>query len=340
MNKELINEILDISRQNKIGELSPWFTEKLAEKAETVFVDHTNLEKIKNDIITFLEKYSKAFGVNDVVIGISGGVDSALTASLFKAAGWRVHGVAMPIFQNYSETARAQEAIEKLGLIGHTIDLSNAYDDFMYQQSKLDPELSDTENSDRRVLIRRGNIRARLRMVTLYNLAASVNGLVASTDNFSELASGFWTLHGDVGDLSPIQSLYKSWEVPMLAKMIGVPESIWRANPTDGLGIDAGDESQFGFSYLELDIILSELQRLHDTNNLMCYAFNKLKMVLKIEPGTREEAIFDAVTARMKGTWYKRKNPFNLDHPLDLSRRYDFLDTFDCRYSVSKLEEN
>lgn len=125
----------------------------------------------------------------------------------------------------------------------------------------------------------------------------------------------------------------------MLAKLNHVPEEIWRATPTDGLGIDSGDESQFGFSYLELDIILAELQKLHDKNNLRCYGFDKLKRCVKIKEGTREDAIFDLVTARMKSTWFKRKNPYNLEHPVELNRRYDFLETFDCHYSVSKLEE-
>ena len=62
-------------------------------------------------------------------------------------------------------------------------------------------------------------------MATLYNMAASHGGLVAGTDNYSELTAGFWTLHGDVGDISPIQSLLKSWEVPYLAKSLGVPRS-------------------------------------------------------------------------------------------------------------------
>jgi len=123
-----------------------------------------------------------------------------------------------------------------------------------------------------------------------------------------------------------------------LAKLNGVPEEIWRANPTDGLGIAAGDESQFGFSYLELDIMLSELQKLHDRDNLRCYGFDKLKNSLKIMEGTRENTVFDLVTGRIKATWFKRKNPFNLDHPLELDKRYDFLETFDCHYSVSKLE--
>lgn len=335
--KNLKNEILEISRQNKIGELSEWFDERLTDNLGIKFVSEGDLIRINQEIIQFLRKYSKAFNIDNVVIGMSGGVDSALAAALFKNAGWAVHGVTMPIHQNPRETDLGNMAINSLGAKDYNVDLSTLYDETRWRLYNVDGDLGDDDCTDHAVLIRRGNIRARLRMVTLYDLAAKVGGLVASTDNFSELASGFWTLHGDTGDLAPIQSLYKSWEVPMLAKLNGVPEEIWRATPTDGLGISSGDESQFGFSYLELDIMLSELQKLHDKNNLRCYAFDKLKNCLKIKEGTREDTVLDLVTKRIKNTWFKRKNPFNLDHPLELKKRYDFLETFDCHYSVSKL---
>jgi NAD+ synthetase len=93
-------------------------------------------------------------------------------------------------------------------------------------------------------------------MVTLYDQAHRWGGVVASTDNFSELGAGFWTLHGDVGDLAPVQALLKSWEVPWMAREYGVPERTWRALPTDGLGIGAGDEAQIGATYLEWDIVV------------------------------------------------------------------------------------
>lgn len=337
--QNLREEILEISRQNKIGELSTWFSDKLNENLEIKFLSEGDLIRVNQKLIEFLKKYSKTFNINNVVIGMSGGVDSALTAALFKRAGWAVTGVTMPINQNPRETKFGQNAIEALGIRGINADLSKAYDDMRLALYTTDNEIDDDEQNSHSVLVRRGNIRARLRMITLYNLASKLKGLVASTDNFSELATGFWTINGDVGDLSPIQSLYKSWEVPMLAKLNGVPEDIWRATPTDGLGIAAGDESQFGFSYLELDIMLIEIQKLHDLNNLKCYGFNKLKKSLNINEGTRESLVFDSVTTRMKNTWFKRKNPFNLHHPIELNKRYDFLETFDCHYSVNKLGE-
>ena len=161
--------------------------------------------------------------------------------------------------------------------------------------------------------IRQGNIRARLRMITLYDLAQKHGGLVASTDNYSELASGFWTLHGDVGDVSPIQALTKSWEVPALAEHLGAPHEIVEAVPTDGLGIANGDEDQFGFSYLEFDIALFSILR---------------REVNEDDLTDEDRAIVDAVADRVRSTTYKRTNPFNLDHPID-SSRYDELSKLD-----------
>jgi nicotinamide-nucleotide amidase len=150
-------------------------------------------------------------------------------------------------------------------------------------------------------------------MITLYDLASAKGGLVASTDNFSELAAGFWTLHGDVGDVSPIQAMTKSWEIPALAEALGVPQSIVEAVPTDGLGIANGDEDQFGFSYLEFDIALFTLMR----GGVDMEKLNE-----------QDKAIVQAVADRVRSTTYKRANPFNLVHPFDGSR-YEDLEQLD-----------
>ena len=151
-------------------------------------------------------------------------------------------------------------------------------------------------------------------MITLYNEAAKQQGIVGSTDNFSELSAGFWTLHGDVGDVAPIQSLSKSWEVPALADMMGVPQETVYATPTDGLGVDAGDEAQFGFSYLHFDIVLLGL----------------LNNIFSLEGADENDvAIIDSVKSKIKSTGYKRINPVNLRHPLRGNALYDALQMLD-----------
>ena len=151
-------------------------------------------------------------------------------------------------------------------------------------------------------------------MLTLYNLANKLNGIVGSTDNFSELSAGFWTLHGDVGDVAPIQSLSKSWEVPALADAMGVPTSIISATPTDGLGVDAGDEAQFGFSYLQFDLVLFGLLSELET---------------EIRPSADDLKIVDNVKTRIMSTGYKRVNPVNLNHPVRGNELYSALQNLD-----------
>lgn len=329
----LRNEILDLSRQNNIGELSPWFSAQLDLQIELgQFPTEEKLADLADDLTARLIAYKAQTGVGVVVLGMSGGVDSALTAALFKNAGWRVIGVTMPIHQNPEETERGIEACKALNIEHRHIDLSDLYDAALAQVGQLDYDLNRLEADDTRTKIRRGNVRARLRMVTLYNLASAESGLVASTDNFSELGAGFWTLHGDVGDLSPIQSLLKSWEVPYLSKISGVPESTWRATPTDGLGISNGDEAQLGGSYLEWDLmvnaIINGLEDEPDTHDMLS------TLLLGIGQDERAQAVYQSVMNRMGGTWFKRMNPVNLQNKI--VDRYSALSTIDNALFVPK----
>lgn len=338
---EMIDEkniILELSRQNQVGKLSPWFDKKLDDFLENFICDGDphGVADIGNYIISDLVAYREQTGMSKTVIGMSGGVDSALTAVLFKKAGWEVIGVVMPIHQDAEETNRGIEACEALDIQYIKKDLSRIYDMFLPEMVELDAGLAFDNKSGK---IRRGNIRARLRMITLYNLAASLGGLVASTDNYSELAVGFWTLHGDVGDLSPIQSLFKSWEVPLLAKEFGVPESIWRAKPTDGLGVDDGDEAQFGFTYLELDLMLLQLglflsNGLKDDDMKNMGGVNRenlFKIMDGMEGDEHAIEIFHKLLDRMGSTWFKRVNPVNIEHPTDTwsGNRYARLENID-----------
>ena len=289
----------EILRLNRNPELSPWFQDQL-EQQIAFGLYHNDIATLKSRLVSGLSKYKMQYGIDEIVVGISGGIDSAVTAALFKQAGWNVTGVLMPIHQNPEETARGKELCEALGIDSLEKDLTEVFD-------FVSANITDDDK------IRQGTIRARLRMITLYDLASAKGGCVASTDNFSELAAGFWTLHGDVGDVSPIQALSKSWEVPALAEALGVPQSIVEAVPTDGLGIANGDEDQFGFSYLEFDLALFKLMR----------------GGIDLDTLTEEDKkIVQAVADRVRSTTYKRANPFNLTHPLDASR-YEDLEQLD-----------
>jgi nicotinamide-nucleotide amidase len=305
----LKEEILKYSRQDTMAPLSPWFENRLEQLIDQgVYSDVNVLEDTGRKLISELIAYGTKYNIRTVVLGMSGGVDSALTAALFKAAGWRVVGVTMPIHQNPQETARGVEACTALRLDHVHVDLTKQYEDTLASVRAYDKTIDDPENA-----IRRGNLRVRTRMLTVYNIASMERGLVGSTDNFSELAAGFWTLHGDVGDLAPIQSLLKSWEVPKLAETYGVPDSTVFARPTDGLGITAGDEDQFGFSYLQFDIVLMNL--CHST-----IVGTRQDVLEKLDVPDSELSVVNRILDRIKGSSFKRQNPYNLTHPQDQNR--------------------
>lgn len=308
-------EIIKYSRQGNISPLSPVFDELLDQLiADKTYPDQKDLEFAGGMIVNALRSYGEKHKIDTVVIGMSGGVDSALTAALFKAAEWNVIGVTMPIHQKAEETERGIEACKALGLEHRHVDLTDTYEQLLASIREYDKNIDDDEHA-----LRRGNLRVRLRMITLYNIASSVRGLVGSTDNFSELAAGFWTLHGDVGDLAPIQCLNKSWEVPKMAELYGVPESTVFATPTDGLGFSESDEAQFGFSYLEFDIILHKCINLLNQDT----SLSAQELLNAIVPETDSQIdmlkVIKVIT-RIKNSEFKRQNPYNISHPMQPSR--------------------
>ena len=188
------------------------------------------------------------------VVGVSGGIDSAVTSTLCALTGLEVLCLEMPIHQHPDQVSRAQQHINLLtenhpNVKGQTVDLTPLYDQFV----SMLPPLSDEQAADQFLSL--ANTRARLRMSTLYYFAALNNYLVAGTGNkIEDFGVGFYTKYGDGGvDLSPIADLMKS-EVYALADYLGVVKSIQQAPPTDGLWADnRTDEQQMGATYDELE---------------------------------------------------------------------------------------
>jgi NAD+ synthase len=201
-------------------------------------------------IIDWLSSYSDKSKSNGFVVGISGGIDSALTSILCAETGKKVILINMPIRQTEAEYGRAQMHIEDLlkrykNVSSYEINLTDVFTSF----EKLMP-FNVEEN-----MLAMANSRSRLRMTTLYAVAQAKGCLVAGTGNkVEDFGVGFFTKYGDGGvDLSPIADLYKT-EVFDMARKLGVIEEILSAKPTDGLWADGrSDEDQIGASYPELE---------------------------------------------------------------------------------------
>ena len=209
-------------------------------------------EKVIDHIVKWLKSYAQKAGMNGFVVGVSGGIDSALTSTLCAKTGLPVLCLEMEIHQEKNQVSRAQNHIEWLEnkfphVTHHSLSLSGVFDAF---QGLLPP----TDQKDQ-AFLSLANTRARLRMSTLYYFAALHRYLVAGTGNkVEDFGVGFYTKYGDGGvDLSPIADLMKS-EVFALAKALGINEEIQNAAPTDGLwGDDRTDEDQLGATYNELE---------------------------------------------------------------------------------------
>jgi NAD+ synthase len=208
-----------------------------------------NTKAVITHIVNWLNEYCENSRMNGFVVGISGGIDSALTSTLCALTGKQVICLNMPIHQHKAEYDRGHQHIQWLKsthsqVTSTEVELTQAFESV----GKAFP----TDIQDRLTM---ANTRARLRMTTLYAFASHHKLLVAGTGNkIEDFGIGFFTKYGDGGvDLSPIADLMKS-EVYALAKELNVIAPIQEAPPTDGLFADGrSDEDQIGATYNELE---------------------------------------------------------------------------------------
>jgi NAD+ synthase len=214
-------------------------------------------------IVNWLKDYCERTGQRGFVVGVSGGIDSAVTSALCARTGLPTLCVEMPVHQARSQVQRAQEHIAWLterhpNVRMEVVQLTPVFDQFVAVLPV--PEGGPLELS-------LANMRARLRMTTLYYFAGLLRYLVAGTGNkVEDFGVGFFTKYGDGGvDLSPIADLTKT-EVYAVAREMGIVSSIMEAKPTDGLwGDDRSDEDQIGASYPELEWAMDLRARRVDT---------------------------------------------------------------------------
>ena len=240
-------------------------------------------KKILNLITKWLTDYSVSNGNKNFIVGISGGIDSALTSTLCAISGSKTFLVSMPIHQKKTELENANKHMNWLSANYSNIEI-------------IEIELTDLFEEYTRVIPDRfqcelgfANSRARLRMTTLYQIASKENGIVVGTGNkIEDFGIGFFTKYGDGGvDISPIADLTKS-EVRELAKFCKIDNAIIQAAPTDGLWDDGRtDETQIGATYQELEWAMN----LRNSRNLTTKEKNIIDIYNKLNNQNKHKMI-------------------------------------------------
>jgi NAD+ synthase len=231
---------------------------------------------LADDIASWIREHIDEAGLSGAVVGLSGGIDSAVVSGLCARAvgAENVLGIAMPAHSSPEDVECARLVAGTWGIEYHEVDLSGIFDAFI----EILPPGSKMADA---------NIKPRLRMITLYHVANTLNRMVIGTGNRSELEVGYYTKYGDGGvDLLPIAGLLKV-QVRELAREIGVPEEISARPPSAGLWEGQTDENELGITYEQLDGALRAIDA-GDTS--------------AIEP-----RVLERVTALNRGTEHKRK---------------------------------
>jgi len=273
--------------------------------------------------VQYLLKYKN---IRSLIIGVSGGIDSAIGCMLARAACDKLmrHKVTL-IGRSIAIDSNTQDEIKRAKEVGKSfcdafqhVDLTEQY---KLLRNRIIPENIITHEQK----VRAGNIKARLRMTYLYDLAAIHNGLVLSNDNLTEHMLGFWTLHGDVGDFGFIQNLWKT-EVYGLAEwwINNAPEGLSRnmhaaiqscidAVPTDGLGITDSDLDQLlPDGYISSDGPLAKNMRISRHRQ----GYRQVDDTLIGYVFAHKLTKHNSVIKRHLRTEFKRDNPFNVDRKL------------------------
>ncbi len=206
-----------------------------------------NVEELAEKLISWIKEKVLASGCKGVVLGMSGGVDSSVAAVLcYRAFPQSTLGVLMPCYSSQEDEEHALAVASKFSIPTKTVVLDNVFDTLLkgLPDDSIAPAVSQ---------LAKANLKARLRMLTLYHFANQLKYMVVGASNRSELSVGYFTKYGDGGvDIIPLGNLVKG-QVRELASSLGIPQEIINKPPSAGLWPGQTDEGDLGFSYDELD---------------------------------------------------------------------------------------
>ncbi len=246
-----------------------------------------DIPRVSNYIINWLNDYVTKAGLNGFVVGVSGGIDSAVTSTLAARTGKKVIVLNMPIYQKPEQFELSSRHIKWLednfpNVSGSIVDLTEPF-----------KAIENTFPKDIQDHLTMANARARLRMTTLYAMAGHHKLVVAGTGNkVEDFGVGFFTKYGDGGvDLSPIADLYKT-EVWDLGRHLGVIDDIVNAAPTDGLWDDGRtDEDQIGATYRELEWAMEFIRKGEDQSALEGRKKEVMTLYLKLNRANQHKMV-------------------------------------------------
>jgi len=233
-----------------------------------------DIPQLSKNIQSWISGYLKAANATKVVVGMSGGIDSSVTGALcMKALGKQnVFGLILPCESISADIEDAKMVVDHLGIRNELIDLTPKYKEFL-----KDMPIRNEINT-----LAKANLKARLRMVTLYYYCQCLTQcLVAGTGNRAEIAIGYFTKYGDgAADFEPLGLLYKS-EVKALAKTLNIPNKIINKAPSPGLWPGQTDEGEIGLSYDTIDEILYRIDYDLDIDDLDIDKVKKVKDLMR-----------------------------------------------------------
>lgn len=242
------------------------------------------MKQLEEKLVRYIQEEVKQAGFSKVVLGLSGGIDSALVAYLAVKALGKKNVIAVKMPYKTSSLKSIEDAnlvIQDLGLEDITVEITPMVDAYFTTRTEASP-------------LRRGNFMARTRMCVLFDTAAAKKALVIGTSNKTEILLGYGTLFGDMAcSLNPIGDLYKK-EVWELSKYLHVPKSIIEKQPSADLWEGQTDEEELGLCYQIADEILEKLVDDHQT-------------VEELLNAGYEESVINQIISKIRGSQFKRK---------------------------------